>query len=133
MKKRIVSMLCGVVIVSLIQLPNAIAHESARIAELEQRVQALEKLLGSMGGEAKAAIANPSNGNWTDPNSWNKLKEGMSFGQVESILGKPTEDNLFSDGDGGKWFYEGVVGGSTRSGFIFFFNRRVASINEPVF
>jgi hypothetical protein len=133
MKKTVMFVMCGLMLASFVESPIAQAHDSARIDGLEQRIKALEELLGSAGDDVNSIITATSKGNWTKASAWKKLKTGMSFDQVERILGKPTKNDLDSSGNTGKWYYEGAVNGVTVSGYLFFSDRRLMSVWEPVF
>lgn len=63
-----------------------------RVAELENRVQKLEKLLAEKFSDAR----------WRDPVLWSRIKQGMSYDDVRKILGKPgrVEQAIFTT-----WYY----------------------------
>jgi hypothetical protein len=65
---------------------------------------------------------------WKDKDNWKKLRRGMSYEQVRSILGPPSSrESIF-------WYYEGSVNGSVSvTGKVAFGNRQLISSDAPVF
>jgi hypothetical protein len=117
---------------SIVFSSSLLAQESERIDLLEKRIKVLEDLLIPADSKAKTIAPKTTLGGWQNPSSWQKLKRGMSFGQVEEILGRPTTDAVGSR-DYGKWYYEGNVNGSIISGNVSFYSRQVSVVFRPIF
>ncbi|HKE48223.1 MAG TPA: hypothetical protein VKB52_09160 [Rhodanobacteraceae bacterium] len=125
----------------------------ARIKALEERVAQLENRLTAVTNAQKAAAtaaaqpaapapveggghtirvgsppAVPSSvalARWKDPQSWSLLKIGMSWSQVNAVLGQPGDKTTGVFGD--VWFYPDSSGGRV----VFDRDSRVASWNAP--
>jgi hypothetical protein len=126
----------------------------ARIKALEERVAQLENRLTAVTNAQKAAAtaaataaptATPapaeSSGNvirvaptvpssvalarWKDPATWSLLKIGMSWSQVNAVLGQPGDKTTGVFGD--VWFYPDSSGGRV----VFDRDSRVASWSAP--
>ena len=126
----------------------------ARIKALEERVAQLENRLTAVTNAQKAAAtaatqgapaAAPAEGSshtirvgsapavpssvslarWKDPQSWSLLKIGMSWSQVNAVLGQPGDKTTGVFGD--VWFYPDSSGGRV----VFDRDSRVASWNAP--
>ena len=102
------------------------SKDQDRIIELESRIAKLEQV--------KTPKPVSIQGGWQSLDNWSKVKKGMSFDQVTQILGEPTKTDMYGT-DSGHWYYEGRLkeAGATVSGKIFFYNRRVMSVEPPVF
>ena len=81
--------------VLLISSNQAQADDAAleqRVAELESRVQKLEKLLGEKFADDR----------WKEPILWSRIRLGMGYEDVRKLLGKPArvEQSIFTT-----WYY----------------------------
>jgi hypothetical protein len=121
----------------------------ARIKALEERVAQLENRLTAVTNAQKAAAtaavtpapaAAPQQGGvrmtpavpssvalarWKDPATWSLLKIGMSWSQVNGVLGQPGDKTTGVFGD--VWFYPDSSGGRV----VFDRDSRVASWSPP--
>jgi hypothetical protein len=122
----------------------------ARIKALEERVAQLENRLTAVTNAQKAAATAsvapasapaPSGGptlhlgpavpssvalaRWKDPATWSLLKIGMSWSQVNGILGQPGDKTTGVFGD--VWFYPDSSGGRV----VFDRDSRVSSWSQP--
>jgi hypothetical protein len=122
----------------------------ARIKALEERVAQLENRLTAVTNAQKAAAtaaataapgAAPQQGGgvhmtpavpssvalarWKDPATWKLLKIGMSWSQVNAVLGQPGDKTTGVFGD--VWFYPDSSGGRV----VFDRDSRVASWSAP--
>jgi hypothetical protein len=124
----------------------------ARIKALEERVAQLENRLTAVTNAQKAAAtasttapapapaAAPQQGSvhmtpsvpssvalarWKDPATWSLLKVGMSWSQVNGVLGQPGDKTTGVFGD--VWFYPDSSGGRV----VFDRDSRVASWSAP--
>ena len=123
----------------------------ARIKALEERVAQLENRLTAVTNAQKAAAtaaataapATPAESSghtirvapavpssvalarWKDPATWSLLKIGMSWSQVNAVLGQPGDKTTGVFGD--VWFYPDSSGGRV----VFDRDSRVASWNAP--
>jgi hypothetical protein len=123
----------------------------ARIKALEERVAQLENRLTAVTNAQKAAAtaaaapgapsAAPQQGGgvhmtpavpssvalarWKDPAAWSLLKIGMSWSQVNAVLGQPGDKTTGVFGD--VWFYPDSSGGRV----VFDRDSRVASWSAP--
>ena len=79
-----------------------------------------------------AVSVSAAEGNWKNPSSWDKVRDGMSESQVISILGEPTTTKDL--GSMRTLFYRGKVEDSGFvSGNVKLDEDRVWDINKPVF
>src|SRR6478752_6327399 len=73
----------------------------ARVQKLEETIQILERRVASLESQLREqhapATAAP------DKSNWRKLKQGMSQGEVEQLLGSPSKVN--ERGMSTAWFY----------------------------
>lgn len=149
---RLVAAALGVALAGLAvaDLPLDPATE-ARIKALEERVAQLENRLTAVANAQKAAAtaatsapaapaaasqqsgvhmtpAVPSSvalARWKDPATWRLLKIGMSWSQVNAVLGQPGDKTTGVFGD--VWFYPDSSGGRV----VFDRDSRVASWSAP--
>lgn len=88
----------------------------ARIVELENRVTAIERMIG---GSSSPALKYSEK--WKDRSLWRRLRTGMSMGQVENLLGIPER---IRGGDITFWNYSPIAS-------VSFWNGTVHSWTEP--
>ena len=109
-----------------------------RISELEQRLSAAGQAPANAAAQAPAVAApagtiviSPSAprpatlGQWKDPGAWSRLKRGMSWSEVNKILGTPGAKSTGVFGD--VWFYPDSSGGRV----VFDRDSRVSSWTVP--
>ena len=115
----------------------------ARLKALEKRVTDLEKQLSAAQAAAAAAPVRPTAPNaptaapappppaapvvelWREGGAWSKLRRGMSWSQVRTILGSPGSKTTGVFGD--VWFYPDSSGGRV----VFDRDSRVSEWTEP--
>lgn len=129
--------------------PTTDAALEARLKALEQRVTELEHRLGVTEAEqakqvqaqkaaAAAAAAAPAPAAapaaapapaprelWRDQSAWSQIRRGMTWSQVEGILGRPGSKTIGVFGD--VWFYPDSSGGRV----VFDRDSRVSAWTEP--
>lgn len=109
-------------------LKRVAADQDRRIAELELKLNLASSAARK---EVPTPLPGPSE-SWRTESAWGRLKDGMSEGQVRTILGQPT-----STKDVGPYrtlYYRGEVAGSGFiSGNVQLSDDRVWQVNEPVF
>jgi outer membrane protein assembly factor BamE (lipoprotein component of BamABCDE complex) len=129
------------IITTALVLAGCIANEPRKYAEQEARIAKLEALLADKSSSPKKEIAsNPeysklasaNASGWKNKNNWDKIKNGMSYGQVKKILGKPTrstKDMFFAT-----YYYDGKTLQSEHiTGRVSFNEGQVYLLTEPVF
>lgn len=148
---RLVAAAWGLAVAGLAMAdPPLDAATEARIKALEERVAQLENRLTAVTNAQKAAAtastapaapaAAPQQGGvqftpavpssvalarWKDPATWKLLKIGMSWSQVNAVLGQPGDKTTGVFGD--VWFYPDSSGGRV----VFDRDSRVASWSAP--
>ena len=114
-------------------LEQQVRDLQATVLNQEARIQKLEKLLSSPKSAAQAQQQISQDG-WTKPSQWNRIKRGMSYGQVKSILGNPHSIKDLGDGQFRTYFYNGYVSGSGEvAGKLEFNDGQIYIIKAPVF
>jgi hypothetical protein len=85
------------IVLSILSLPSSHAQAddaalAERIAELEARVEKLERLLDEKFADDR----------WKDPILWSRIRKNMSESDIRKLLGKPArvEDHIFTT-----WYY----------------------------
>ena len=119
----------------LLMLKRALAEQDRRITALENalRVQQSGVTQAPRGNAAPSATLGDPSRPWTVSANWDRLKDGMSQGQVTAILGEPM--SIEDIGDGFRTlFYRGDVPRSgSVSGNVKLEDERVWQVNKPVF
>ena len=100
-----------------------------QIAAIHKRLSALESPPTTV---KPVSSSNVNSAGWKTLRNWDRVKKGMSFAQVQEILGVPTKI-VSTLPDSPTYYYEGtLVSGDLAGGRISFYERRVLTIAKPV-
>ncbi len=112
-------------------LKRLIVEQDRRIKLLETQIKGVAS---GVGGSTGTGVTTGSATGWKNPDSWKRLKRGMSSQQVIGILGLPTRRELLPGTTYLTLFYEGRVSNSGHVvGKVALSDNRVYSIEAPVF
>jgi len=116
-------------------LKRVVKEQDRRIADLEKALRTVQ----AAGAAERPAVVEekvkippkPLAAPWHNPQSWARVQEGMSRGQVEEILGKPTSVDAVIDYQ--TLNYKGETPGGVLSGSVKLTDDRVTAVTPPDF